>query len=198
MTPKRGKGGREKKERGRGRQRGRQAVRSPGRGRRRQLRQMRKRKAKFYVDVCLRNMKGKRASWRSDKSEAERGGRGEFAEFYRVCLCCVAIYQKYFMHISCAFMNLKLSFLANKLDVASLPPCILHTLRLCCFQRPSCCCCCWYFRRPQKAAANDKNLLPSHVSAARLDYASASLSSPSAALSLSPSLCLPAFVACKY
>lgn len=57
---------------------------------------------------------------------AEGGVQGvqRVAEFYRVCVVVllvvvvvyIRIYQKYFMHISCAFMNLKLSFLANKLD----------------------------------------------------------------------------------
>lgn len=49
----------------------------------RQLRQMRKRKAKFYVDVCLRNMKGKRVEEaRQIKCQAchGRGGSAGSAE----------------------------------------------------------------------------------------------------------------------
>lgn len=75
------------------------------------------------------------ARWRSDMPSWERWGAGSgrrvvfrrftvsrVAKFYRVCLVAahIRMYQKYFMHISCAFMNSKLSFLANKLDV--LPP----------------------------------------------------------------------------
>lgn len=65
----------------------------------------------------------------SGQMEMEVEGVQRVAEFYRVCVVvllvfvvvvvvvvCIRIYQKYFMHISCAFMNLKLSFLANKLD----------------------------------------------------------------------------------
>lgn len=83
----------------------------------------------------------------SGQMEMEVEGVQRVAEFYRVCVVvilvfvvvvvvvvCIRIYQKYFMHISCAFMNLKLSFLANKLDaqlsyrascLAPLPPSIL-------------------------------------------------------------------------
>lgn len=89
----------------------------------------------------------------SGQMEMEVEGVQRVAEFYRVCVVvllvfvavvvvvvvCIRIYQKYFMHISCAFMNMKLSFLANKLDaqlsyrascLAPLAPSILDALAL--------------------------------------------------------------------